>query len=366
MANQQLVDYLKEQLELGAEREHLKQSLLGVGWSLNDVEEAFSVVLKELNLDDTKNNQVSIPEVPKENLVDLTSKKDSSLKEDVQKENIQKEVAQKPVSDSVVISKDAFISSFPLVEAKSKEPVSSSKEANLEESKKQEQSFSNIELNKNMKSSNKLKLIFYVLLGIVIVGLLSLVFFLYRNNVNLQKQILSSNSQQGDLEGQVQSLTKTLNEIQSQMSALKGESSSLKEESMDLQNQLLLFSQSTSSLDVTLKGKILLDKNQYVLKTNQDIIVSIKNAKDAKVKEVLSSFVDNEVKVFGQRTPGLREITIKTINDKSLEDLISQKEAEKAAVSTSTLNTPSTSQTEPQNQTSTNSNRENQEFSPQP
>jgi len=85
-----------------------------------------------------------------------------------------------------------------------------------------------------------------------------------------------------------------------------------------------------------------------------------------KVKEVLSSFVDNEVKVFGQRTPGLREITIKTINDKSLEDLISQKEAEKAAVSTSTLNTPSTLQTEPQHQTSTNSNRENPEFSPQP
>jgi len=354
MANQQLVDYLKEQLELGAEREHLKQSLLGVGWSLSDVEEAFSVVLKELNLNE--NNQVSIPEVPKENLVDLTSKKDFSLKEDIQKESVQKEAVQKPVSDSVFVSKDAFISSFPLAEAKSKEPVISSKEVNLEETKKQEQSFSNIELNKNMKSSNKLKLIFYVLLGIVIAGLLSLIFFLYRNNQNLQNQITNFSSEKNNLDNQNQSLSKILSEIQNQINVLKDENNLLREESLDLQNQLLLFNQSTSSLDITLKGKILLDKNQYVLKTNKDIIVSIKNSKDAKVKEILDSFLNNEVKVFGQRTPGLREITIKTINDKSLEDLISQKEVEKTVVSTTT----------PQIQTSTNSNIENPEFLPQP
>jgi hypothetical protein len=332
MANQQLVDYLKEQLKLGAEKEYLKQSLLNVGWSLNDVEEAFSVVLKELNPENKNlesapiSQETSIPEVPKENLVDLTSKKDLSLKE-----NIQKESVQKPVSDSGFISKDSFISSFPLTEVKQKE-----KEAVNETFDKKEEKtvISNSGLN-NMVHSKNLKIILYVVFGILICGFLVLTFFLYRSNVNLQKQVVTSNSQQGDLEGQVQSLTKTLNEIQAQMSALKGESSSLKEESMDLQNQLLLFSQSTSSLDVTLQGKILLDKNQYVLKTNQDIIISIKNSKDAKVKEVLSSFVDNEVKVFGQRTPGLREITIKTINDKSLEDLISQKEAEKASTSTS-------------------------------
>ena len=340
MANQQLVDYLKEQLKLGAEKEYLKQSLLNVGWSLSDVEEAFSIVLKELNPENKNlesapiSQETSIPEVPKENLVDLTSKKDLSLKE-----NIQKESVQKPVSDSGFISKDAFISSFPLTEVKPKEKESVNQTLN----KKEEKSVvSNSSLNNNMVHSKNLKIILYVVFGVLICGFLVLTFFLYRSNVNLQKQVVTSNSQQGDLEGQVQSLTKTLNEIQSQMSALKGESSSLKEESMDLQNQILLFSQSTSSLDVTLQGKILLDKNQYVLKTNKDIMVSIKNSKDAKVKEVLSSFVDNEVKVFGQRTPGLREITIKTINDKSLEDLISQKEAEKTATSTSSSTSTTT------------------------
>jgi hypothetical protein len=319
MANQQLVDYLKEQLKLGVEKEYLKQSLLGVGWSLSDVEEAFNIVLKELNLEDAKSNQMSIPEVPKENLVDLTSKKNLS------------ENTQKSVSDSGFISKDSFISGFPLSEIKLKESVSQNKEVKSKESTKQEYSFLNIESNENMKISNKLKLALYIAFGILIIGFLFLIFFLYRSNMNFQKQI----STQNHLEGQIQSLTKALNEIQPQISILKNENNLLKEESMDLQNQLLLFSQSTSSLDVTLNGKILLDKNQYVLKTNKDIIVFIKNSKDAKVREVLNSFVDSEVKVFGQRTPGLREITIKTINNQSLEDLVSKKEAEKAVTSTS-------------------------------
>jgi hypothetical protein len=319
MANQQLVDYLKEQLKLGVEKEYLKQSLLGVGWSLSDVEEAFDIVLKELNLEDAKNNQMSIPEVPKENLVDLTSKKNLS------------ENTQKSVSDSGFISKDSFISGSPLSEIKLKESVSQNKEVKSKESTKQEYSFLNIESNENMKISNKLKLALYIAFGILIIGFLFLIFFLYRSNMNFQKQI----STQNHLEGQIQSLTKALNEIQPQISILKNENNLLKEESMDLQNQLLLFSHSTSSLDVTLNGKILLDKNQYVLKTNKDIIVFIKNSKDAKVSEVLNSFVDSEVKVFGQRTPGLREITIKTINNQSLEDLVSKKEAEKAVTSTS-------------------------------
>ena len=343
MANQQLVDYLKEQLKLGVAKDSLKQSLLDVGWSLSDIEEAFNVVLNELNLDElnleNKNlentsisKEISIPEVPKENLVDLTSKKNSSSKE----------VIEKQIPDSEFISKDTFISSSPLVEVKPKESVNQKESINQTLDKQEEKPFvlNDVFKNKNIFYSKNLKIILYVVFGIVISGFFVLTFFLYRNNTNLQKQILNSNSQQSNLQGQVQSLTKTLNEIQSQMNALKNENSLLKEESVDLENQLLLFNQSTSSLDITLKGKILLDKNQYLLKTSKDIVVFIKNSKDLKVKEILSSFVDKEVKIFGQRTPGMREITINTINDESLENLISKKEAEKTTVSTS--NTTST------------------------
>lgn len=42
MANQQLLDYIMQQLKQGAERETIKNSLLGQGWQQKDLDEAFS------------------------------------------------------------------------------------------------------------------------------------------------------------------------------------------------------------------------------------------------------------------------------------------------------------------------------------
>ncbi|MGB9608947.1 MAG: hypothetical protein ACPL3E_01070 [Minisyncoccia bacterium] len=305
MANQQLVDYLKEQLESGAKREDLKQALLNIGWQMSDIEEALKVIDNESGA--LKNSE--------SNLVNL---KEISQNKDLVKDS-------KPQSSEEYLSKADFLPTL--------EKVS---EIKLEEKKSEENK--NI-LQKPVATSNasvqpqqiqieslpphhkKIKIIIYVLFGLVIAGLLGLVLFLYQKNNNLENQINALVSQRGDVENQSQSLTKTINELQQQNSSLKANNDLLNSEKSNLMSHLLLFSQSTSSLEVELVGKILFEKNQYVLKTNQDILVTIKNSKDEKVKTVLNSFVDKEVKVRGLRTPGLREITITDINNQSIDSL---------------------------------------------
>ena len=336
MANQQLIDYLKEQLKAGANKEDLKKALLDVGWSAVDIEDAFNAIELETKTPPIViQPEVSKTEVPKENVLDLTKKETPIAKETPSS----KEIPQ-------FISRESFISSTsqPFVSSKSEggnKNIQTPQVSNVKfQTPKAEEALST----KLPASHKKFKIIIYVAFGIVIVGLLGLIIFLYQDNSKLKNQVVTSSSQQGDLEAQVQSLTKTINTLQTEASTLKSENESLKSEVFDLENQILLFSPSTSSLDIQLSGKILLDKNQYVLKTSKDIIVSIKNVKDEKVKEVLSSIVNTEVKVEGQRTPGLREITIKSIDGKKLEDLIVEKEEQKeSTIKTQTSTTIQTS-----------------------
>jgi cell division protein FtsB len=342
MANQQLIDYLKEQLKAGANKEDLKKTLLNVGWSAVDIEDAFNAIELETKTPPIViQPEVSKPEVPKENVLDLTKKEVPTVKET----SSSKEIPQ-------FISRESFISSAPESFISSKREVDNKniQTSQVRDTKQVTSMVDEVLKQTTPDTHKKFKIIIYVVFGIVIVGLLGLIIFLYQDNSKLKNQVITSNSQQGDLEAQVQSLTKTINTLQTEISALKSENESLKNGIFDLENQVLLFSPSTSSLDIQLSGKILLDKNQYVLKTSKDIIVSIKNAKDEKVREILSSIVNTEVKVEGQRTLGLREITIKSIEGKKLEDLIAEKEAQKestikAQTSTTTQTSTPTTQT---------------------
>ena len=42
MVNQQLLDYIKQQLQQGASKEQIKSSLLANSWKAQDIEEAFN------------------------------------------------------------------------------------------------------------------------------------------------------------------------------------------------------------------------------------------------------------------------------------------------------------------------------------
>ena len=55
MINQQILDYIKQQLQQGVSREQIKSSLITNGWSENDINEAFATL---------STNSVPLPQSP--------------------------------------------------------------------------------------------------------------------------------------------------------------------------------------------------------------------------------------------------------------------------------------------------------------
>lgn len=47
MAKEKLNDYIRKCIELGKQQEEIKSNLLSVGWSKEDVDEAFSSLIEE-------------------------------------------------------------------------------------------------------------------------------------------------------------------------------------------------------------------------------------------------------------------------------------------------------------------------------
>lgn len=337
MVNQQLLDYLREQLKAGVSRENVKSSLLNVGWQESDINEAFETLDKE-NTTTPFPDAVKTQDINLVNLKNISQNINNTLSENISKQN------QNSVNSNNIpqyFSKDDFVSSQKDTELK----ISSEGKKVISDpvnliNKVQPQQVKIESLPHNYK---KFKIIIYILFGLLITGLLVAIFLLYQRNNDLENRLNSALSRSGDLESQSQSIMDTTNNLQKQVLALKEENNMLNQQKSDLANQLLLFSQSTSSLDVELGGKILLEKGQYILKTSQNILVSIKNSKDEKVKKVLESFINQDLVAKGIRTPGLREITITDINNQSIDNLF-QLELEKSSQNQNTSTTTSTSQ----------------------
>jgi len=49
MVNQQLFDYIKQQLQQGVSKEQIKNSLIAKGWPAQDIDEVFSIVSNPIN-----------------------------------------------------------------------------------------------------------------------------------------------------------------------------------------------------------------------------------------------------------------------------------------------------------------------------
>ena len=70
---------------------------------------------------------------------------------------------------------------------------------------------------------------------------------------------------------------------------------------------------------MTVKGILHGDgKVPYTLMTENEIVVTVKNSKDAKVEEALKSLVGTTVELAGEHGFGSRDITVRTVNGSEL------------------------------------------------
>lgn len=336
MAYQELINYIKEQVNAGLNKNDIKQALLGVGWQEKDIEDAFGELNKKVQ-EPTKQKPVEEEvgeeeiKLPPENIIDL---KDKGFKPE---ENL-KEI--KFVSPESFIPKT--ISNVVAVKPSESRPnqiLSDKNQINLKPVNKtlEPQQVKIVSATSNHK---KFKIILYVLVGLSFVGMLGLITFLYIQNNNLENKLVVFDSQQRDSGGQIQNLTKTINILQEEVSTLKRDNNNLLNEKNDLLSQVLLFSPATSSLEIEFNAIPIKEGNQYLLKTSQNILVVVKNPTEL-VKRILDNFLNQNIEVGGIRVPGRRELTITVINKESLE-----KWEEKIISQTTTTQTSVTSSNE--------------------
>lgn len=293
MANQQLNDYVRQQLKLGVSRDAIRSALLGSGWTEADASEAFRLIAG----DAAGSPGASAPVVP----------------------------PVVPGAGTPIATRDIFQSKAePMFQPKGSgkaEPVPEIKEVKKESkpvSATEPVSITMPRAASEPASPQRFSggLIINVVFGVVVVGLLIVGGLLYKKNVDLAAQVAALTTQNSDISEENANLTQIVNDLQSQVSSLSAENG-------DLEAQLSIFvipqTTPTAPLAVTARGTLAGgDGAPYSVTTNKGIVVYVKNSKDAAVDAALTPFKDKAVEISGTHAAGSRDITVTSVNGQAI------------------------------------------------
>ncbi len=270
MVQQQLVDYIKSQLKLGAGRDSIKSALTGAGWPQADVEDSLSSA-------------------------EALAGPSSAL----------------PVASSIRVSDlipNDKLEVAAAVAAESKPKAAASAEA---VKPKKEKSAAPFKLNKS--------LIIIIALAVLFAASAAGAAFFYFKNDALENKLTAATNDVGaeaaktsSLNSQVAGLTKTKDDLSTKVSGLQSEND-------DLKSTLTFFlvplgAATSSELTTTLKGTLALGRTQYYLMTPGGLTVYVKNSKDTKVDALLKPLVGGAVEISGTHAAGSRDVTVTSVN----------------------------------------------------
>lgn len=303
MANQQLITYIKQQLQLGESETPIKNSLRSVGWSDADITEAFK------SASPSPAPAITSPATP---FAAQTAPKTSATAEP-KRIDLNAFAPQSAPSISRATASPATVSFT------AQKPV----EATFSPGASVQSSVAGM-----ATESKKSSWVSTVLMGIVIVALAGLSGLLYKNNSELKAKVTEFNNQISALTGSVSNSGQNTAELNQRIAKLESDFK-------DVDSQLALFlplKTSTSTVNstssptstpiivttvtpLTLSGSLGGGgKSNYVLTTSRNISVNIKNSKDAKVDALLKPLVGSPVELTGTPTSGAREISVTHIN----------------------------------------------------
>ncbi len=274
MVQQQLVDYIKSQLQLGVSREALKPSLLAAGWAGTDVEDSLKSV-------EPKTGAGPVVERPQTIMV-------SDL------------LVGSPMGETGAAGKKD-------VKGKEKAPT---------------------ELPEKIKQLGKMPVVSHgkppvVLIALAALAILSAggaVFFYLQNN-NIKGQIASYSAQSAAANAKVNDLTSQLGKLASDSNS---RIAAITAESDKLSRELYFFvvpagfSSSTPEADFSLRG-ILSGSGRipYVVTTADGLKVSVKNSKDPKVDAMLNPLISKTIEISGTHVVGSRDVTVTAVSGSS-------------------------------------------------
>lgn len=325
--NQQLKDYIAQQVKVGVSREIIKSALLEAGWQESDIREAMAAFgSASSNAGAMKPAESTKPFEVKSTEVKSTEVKPFEIKP----------IEVKPSDSPSVISKFSAGSSpqeksSPVsfttndIFQKKNEPVFVSKGIGLQTPSSRNKS----EIISEPGETNAgffRKPIVSITLGAVSAVLIAGAGILSVQNSGLQTKLNSAAQENASLKTRLDSLASDKNNLTSQINSLNQIVS-------DLNNQLSLFalplpsnsSTTVKEVTVSIKGVVRGGvKLQYDLVTNKNVVVHVKNSKDLKVDAVLKPLFGTEIEVMGTHSDsdyGYPSITVTSVNGKAIQEL---------------------------------------------
>lgn len=305
MANQELLKYIKQQVDLGVSKDVVKTTLLGAGWPDADVNQAF---------DD------AFPAAPA--AAPAMAAAPVSVSPVTAGTNPFQEV-KRPESAPSTISQDYF-------QPKSVDVFKPTAVASPALTAKPQ--FASPSGSVSATSGHPMKLIILA----SVLGLATIAFgFLYYQASGQNGSLVS---QVNSLQSQVSSLNGRLSQS-SQNPSPASDTGALQASMDDLGSQLAFFfatpgTAATGALQVNLRGTLSTSTAGYALTTSKGVVVALKNAKDPKFAVYLNQFVGSQVQIAGTHPAlGSKDVTVLAVNGVDIKTIMA------AAAATSTTST---------------------------
>jgi hypothetical protein len=265
MVNQQLVDYIKQQIQGGVTRDAIKKALLDAGWPTADVEDSMKAA------DPVAESQPA-----------ASSKIDTMAAMGGGAATGSVVAASSPLQGS---STKFFSEPGAVVE----QPAHGSRIA-------------------------------MIVMGALIVILLATLGYIY---FSLNGKVSSVNGTAAITASEGQALRAQVTQLTADKDALTGQVTALTEQSQGYAEEVAFAVNTGSTTDVsaTIRGTVSGTTSAYFLTTAHGLKISIKNSKDARVDAGLKPLVGQGAILTGTHRPGVMDLTIATINGAELSSI---------------------------------------------
>lgn len=286
MINQQLVDYIKQQLQLGVSKEGIKNTLITSGWPEADVSEAMA------SLEPKAAAPAAAP-------------------------------AASQVTSDIFQPKTEFAkteAAAPAEPAKKSEPVAFEK--NIE-------SYADPIASSAMATAHPRGKMLLLAFGTLALILLLAAGYLYMENASLDADVVSANQMNNALSRDHAALVEEKGSLAGQLAALTEENESLHA------HLSFLLGSGTTTVKTTIRGTLNGDeKTPYTLVTASGLTVNLRNYRDPRVLPMIQSLLGNGSQLTLEHAPGSRDAVIVAVNGDQVP------EEAPAAPPQSTLTTP--------------------------
>ncbi len=340
MANQQLVDYVKGQLQAGVKEEDIKKVLKDAGWPDAEVGEGISVA---------KGPVVSNPVVAQPESVAVHSPIQSGQFAG----QVSAGVSAKPIINAFGGSISSPTVTATTSSAKPEEkkevmkfdfvsnPIASKGSGETSTFKPQdsktEVSSATLSSPVNVSSGGKRSLVPWILFAVAVVALGATATMLYMNNLSLKESSTSLQTQLQAVQGQLTTLQGSGSDLATQLSALNAEKQDILDEIAIFSTPALvpIVSSATStsgtstqpvmqmptSVAFRVKGVITQDsKGVYIITTARNVVLMVKNSKDVNLDTALKPMVgqNTSASFSGVHSPMSKDLTVESVNGASV------------------------------------------------